>query len=174
MKFFNSKDYRTCKFVKSLFHHTYLTISNLFVQIILQFFIKRICFYSPLCVYNVSLYQYNTPMSLFAIYLSINGTKHLHIYSLTTIYTFYIESKVVRKQKVVLIISISINNINQYANNVASLKHKATFQTIFTQPFDYSTKEKLLKYFQSIQTDKDSFKESNRLEAKGIFKMYFC
>ena len=118
-------------------------------------------------------------MSLFAIYLSINGTKHLHIYSLATIYTFYIELKVTTLKtavcdEVVLIISISINNINQYANNVASLKHKATFQTIFTQPFDYSTKEKLLKYFQSIQTDKDSFKESNRLEAKGIFKMYFC
>ena len=73
-----------------------------------------------------------------------------------------------------LIISISIYNINQYANDVSSLKHKVTFQAIFTQPFDYSTKEKLLKYFQSIQSDKDSFKESNRLEAKGIFKMYFA
>ena len=97
---------------------------------------------------------------------------------MTTIYTFYIESKVTTLKiaicdEVVLIISISINNINQYANNVASLKHKATFQTIFTQPFDYSTKEKLLKYFQSIQTDKVSFRESNRLEAKGILKMYF-
>ena len=73
MKFFNSKDYRTCKFVKSLFHHTYLTISNLFVQIILQFFIKRICLFPIMCVQclvipiqypyvivrHISLYQRN-------------------------------------------------------------------------------------------------------------------
>ena len=118
-------------------------------------------------------------MSLCTIYLSINGIKHLHICFSTTIYIFYIASKVTTLQttvcdEVILIISISINNIKQYAVDVFSLKHKVTFQTIFTQPFDYSTKEKLLKYFQSIQTDKVSFKESNRLEAKGIFKIYFC
>ena len=118
-------------------------------------------------------------MSLCTIYLSINGTKHLHICFLTTIYIFYIVSKVnseIRNQKIILIISISINNINQYVVDGSSLKlnHKFPFQMSFTQPFDNSTKEKLLKYFQSIQSDKGGFKESNRLEAKGILRCIFA
>ena len=133
--------------------------------------------YPYVIVHHISLYQWK---------------KNLHICFSTTIYIFYIASKVttlkttvcddkirnvfvlvLRNQKVILIISISINSINQYTVDVSSLKHKVTFQTIFTQPFDYSTKEKLLKYFQSIQTDKVSFKESKRLEAKGILRCIF-
>ena len=119
--------------------------------------------YPYVIVRHISLYQRN---ETFAYLLYDN---YLYI-----LYRIKGNNSEVRNQKVILIISISINSIDQYAVDVSSLKHKVTFQTIFTQPFDYSTKEKLLKYFQSIQTDKVSFKESNRLEAKGIFKMYFC
>ena len=122
--------------------------------------------YPYVIVYHISLYQWN---ETFAYLLFDN-----YLYILYSIKGKLWKQLFAMNQKIILIISISINSINKYPVDVSSLKHKVTFQTIFTQPFDYSTKEKLLKYFQSIQTDKDSFKESNRLEAKGIFKMYFC
>ena len=121
--------------------------------------------YPYVIVYHISLYQWNETFAylLFDNYLYI-------LYS--------IKGKLwkIRNQKIILIISISINNINQYVVDGSSLKlnHKFPFQMSFTQPFDNSTKEKLLKYFQSIQSNKGGFKESNRLEAKGIFKTYFC
>ena len=77
-------------------------------------FLSKEYVYSPLCVYNVSLYQYNTPMSLFAIYLSINGTKHLHIYCLTTIYTCYIELKVTTLKKAVCDDQFGIRRYTDY------------------------------------------------------------